>query len=95
MLYTESKVPKKVPLGTGTDTGTVPFQMWTVPNPNVMVLYILYISVYAVLQICMPFPKSQFKFHLNQLLTLKYDCLVIHIFWIHNYEMSNSTCRAH
>ncbi len=30
----QSKEPKKVPLGTGTDTGTVPVQMWMVPNPN-------------------------------------------------------------
>ncbi len=28
------KYRKKVPLGTGTDTGTAPVQMWMIPNPN-------------------------------------------------------------
>ncbi len=33
-FYYRVKNQKKVPLGTGTDTGTVPVQMWMVPNPN-------------------------------------------------------------
>ncbi len=40
-MFLRVKYRKKVPLGIGTDTGTVPVQMWMVPNPSHIELHFL------------------------------------------------------